>query len=95
MKLIASRELAARPAAVWKILQKEGAVVVTKNGQPEGVFLSTSGETWLEDIEEILFARARRAAREMRLAAAEKGADQLSDPDIEAEIAAARASRRK
>lgn len=95
MKLIASRELAARPAAVWKTLKMEGAVVVTKNGQPEGVFLSTSGETWLEDIEEILFARARRAAREMRLAAAEKGADQLSDPDIEAEIAAARASRRK
>jgi len=40
--MIASREMAAKPAAVWKSLQDEGAVVVTRNGQPEGVFFASS-----------------------------------------------------
>ena len=87
--------MAARPAALWKALKKEGAIVVTKNGQPEGVFISTSGETWLEDVQEVIFARARRAAQEMRTAASKSGAAQLSDEDIEAEIRTSRGARRK
>lgn len=94
MKLIASREMATRPAAIWKTLKKEGAVVVTRNGQPEGVFISTSGETWLEDIQEIVFARARKAAKEMRMAAAKSGVAELTMADIDAEIKATRAKRK-
>lgn len=94
MKLIASREMATKPAAIWKTLKKEGAVVVTRNGQPEGVFISTSGETWLEDIQEIVFARARKAAKEMRMAAAKSGAAELTIDDIDAEIKATRAKRK-
>jgi len=93
MKLIASRELAAKPSGVWELLKTEGAVVVTKNGQPEGIFFATSGETWMEDVQEVLFARARRAAGELRMAAARSGAARLSDEEIEAEIAATRAGR--
>jgi hypothetical protein len=95
MKLIASREMAAKPAALWKALKKEGAVVVTKNGQPEGVLLSTSGETWLEDVQEVIFARARRAASNLRKAASKSGAAALSEEEIEAEIGASRRERRK
>ena len=95
MKLIASREMAAKPAALWKALKKEGAVVVTKNGQPEGVFFSTSGETWMEDVQEVIFARARRTATEMRMAASQSGASALSDDKIEAEVRASRKERRK
>lgn len=94
MKLIASREMATKPAAIWKTLKKEGAVVVTRNGQPEGVFISTSGETWLEDIQEIIFARARKAAGEMRMAAAKSGAAELTMDDIDAEIKATRTRRK-
>lgn len=91
--MIASREMAAKPAAVWKSLKEEGAVVVTKNGQPEGVFFATSSETWLEDIQDVLFARARRAASAMRQSAAASGAAKMSEEEIEAEILAARAER--
>lgn len=94
MKLIASREMATKPAAIWKTLKKEGAVVVTRNGQPEGVFISTSGETWLEDVQEIIYARARKAAQEMRIAAAKSGAAELTMEDIDSEIKASRAKRK-
>lgn len=86
--------MATKPAAVWKTVKKEGAVVVTRNGQPEGVFIATSGETWLEDIQEIIFARARKAAQDIRMAAAKSGASELSMDAINAEIKAARAQRK-
>lgn len=92
--MIASREMAARPAAIWKALKEEGAVVVTKNGQPEGVFLATSAETWLEDIQDIVFARARRATQQLRRSAAKSGLDRLGPDEIDAEIRASRAERK-
>jgi hypothetical protein len=95
MKMIASRELAARPAGVWELLEKEGAVVVTRNGQPEGIFVSTSGESWFEDIQEGVFARARRALGTARTTAAQTGTARLSEEEIEAEIMAVRAERNR
>ncbi|NBB78105.1 MAG: hypothetical protein GVY36_01450 [Verrucomicrobia bacterium] len=94
MKMIASRELAAKPAAVWQTLKEDGAVVVTKNGQPEGIFYATSSETWLEDVQDLLFARARRAASELRKSAAKSGIASMTQSEIEAEIRAVRQKRK-
>ena len=93
MKIIPSREMAAKPAAIWKALKDEGAVLVTRNGQPEGVFISTSDETWMEDLQEIVFARARRAISETRLAAARTGVANLGEEEIDGEIKAVRSAR--
>ena len=93
MKMIASREMAAKPAAVWKALKEEGAVLVTKNGQPEGVFVATSSETWLEDVQDIVFARARRATQQMRRSASQNGTFTMSMDDIDEEIKASRAEQ--
>lgn len=93
--MIASREMAAKPAAIWKALKEEGAVVVTRNGQPEGVFLATSAETWFEDIQDVVFARARRATQQMRRAASQSGAAAMSMEEIIAEIQADRAERKQ
>lgn len=93
--MIASREMAAKPSAIWKILREEGAVVVTKNGQPEGVFLATSAETWLEDVQDVVFTRARRATQRMRRAAAQSGADSMGMEEIIAEIKAYRTERKQ
>lgn len=93
--MIASREMAAKPAAIWKALKDEGAVVVTKNGQPEGVFLATSAETWLEDVQDVVFARARRATRELRRSAAASGASSMDMEEIDAEIRATRTKRKQ
>ena len=93
MKMIPSCEMAAKPAAVWKTLKEEGAVLVTKNGQPEGVFVATSSETWFEDVQDIVFARARRATQQMRRIASQNGISAISMDDINEEIKASRAEQ--
>ena len=95
MKTIASRTLAASPGQVWAAREREGALVVTKDGVPRGIMVPTSDATLVEDIQEIVFARARKAVREIRTRAAETGADDLTQADIEREIEAARQARRQ
>ncbi len=94
MKTIASRTLAASPGQVWAALEREGALVVTKDGVPRSIMVPTSDATLVEDIQEIVFARARKAVREIRTRAAETGAADLTQADIEREIQAARQARR-
>ena len=62
---------------------------------PRSVMVPTSDATLVEDIQEIVFARARKAVREIRTRAAETGAADLTQADIEREIEAARQARRQ
>ena len=95
MKMIASRTLAARPGQVWEDLDREGAVVITKDGVPRSIMIPTSDATLLEDVAELVFARARKAVRAIRARAAATGADALTPAAIEREIAAARRALKK
>lgn len=95
MKTIASRTLAASPGQVWAALEREGALVVTKDGVPRSIMVPTSDATFIEDIQEIVFARARKAVRETRMRAAETGAADLTQADIDQEIKATRQTRRQ
>jgi hypothetical protein len=90
MKTIASRVLAASPGKVWQHLEREGAVVITKDGVPRSILVPTSDATLLEDVQELVFARARKAVRAIRVRAAETGRDALTRAEIEREIKAAR-----
>jgi len=94
MKMIASRELSARPGAVWADLEVEGAVVVTRDGLPMGIITPTSPATLLEDMQEITFAKARHAVAGLRQSAAANGTDQMSMEEIDAEIRACRKERK-
>ena len=93
MKIIASRVLAASPGKVWADLEREGAIVITKDGVPRGLMVPTSDATLIDDVREVVFARARRAVRAIRARAAETGAADLTSADIDAEIKAARSAR--
>ena len=93
MKTIASRMLAARPGQVWTDLEREGAIVITKDGVPRGILVPTCDATLLEDVQELVFARARRAVREIRTRSADTGVSALTPADIEREITAARRTR--
>ena len=95
MKTIASRTLAASPGQVWAALEREGALVVTKDGVPRSIMVPTSDATLLEDVQEIVFARARKAIREIRTRAAATGTADLTQADIEREIKAARQARKQ
>ncbi len=93
MKIIPSRDLVASPAKVWKLLKTEGSVVITKDGKPRGILLPTSDVTLVEDLQDQIRARARRAVSEIRRQAARRGTDKLSDREINAEIEATRRGR--
>jgi len=82
--------LAARPGRVFQHLERDGAVVITKDGVPRSIMVPTSDATLLEDVQELVFARARKAVRAIRVRATETGADALTPSEIEREIAAAR-----
>ena len=51
MKTIASRTLAASPGKVWADLEREGAIVITKDGVPRSIMVPTSDATILEDVQ--------------------------------------------
>jgi hypothetical protein len=95
MKTIASRTLAASPGKVWEDLEREGAVVITKDGVPRSIMVPTSDATLLEDVQELVFARARKAVRAIRAQAAKTGSDGLTPVEIDREIRAARRARRQ
>lgn len=92
--MVPSRDLVASPAKVWKLLKAEGSVVITKDGKPRGILLPTSDVTLLEDLQDQIRARARRAVSEIRRQAAKRGTARLGPAEIDAEIAAARRARR-
>ena len=91
--MIPSRMLAARPGRVWEDLAREGAVVITKDGLPRSIMVPTSDATLLEDIQELVFARARRAVREIRSQARTAGSGGVTSADLEREIKQARRTR--
>jgi hypothetical protein len=92
MKMIASRELTASPARVWRILEAEGSVVITKDGKPRGILLPTSEETFIEDVDSQVRSKARRVVTQIRQRTAEKGVP--APADIEKEILEVRKRRR-
>lgn len=93
MKIIASRELSARPGAVWKMLTDEGSVVVTRDGVPLCILCPTSPETLVEDVSDAAFLRARRAVSQMRQDAAATGRAEMTSEDIDEEIRQVRLAR--
>ena len=95
MKTIASRMLTAAPGKVWAELEREGALVVTKDGVPRSIMIPTSDATFFEDIGEIVFARARRAVRAMRTQASQNGSELVTPADVEQEVRAVRRVRKQ
>lgn len=94
MRMISSRALAASPGKVWGVLQEEGTVVITKDGKPRAILLPTSEDTLLEDLQDQIRSRAKRAISAIRRKAARRGVANLGPAAIDAEIAAARKVRR-
>lgn len=91
MKTIASRMLAAAPGKVWDDLEREGAIVITKDDVPRSIMLPTSDRTLLDDGQELAFARARRAIRGQAAA----GSPPVTAAEIDREIGAVRRARRR
>lgn len=93
--MIPSRQLAARPGQVLSEVQEEGAIVITRDGVPCSIMIATSDATLVDDIQELVFARARKAVAAIRRLAAQTGSAKLTSAQIDAEIAAVRRARQR
>ena len=93
MKMIPSRQLSASPGKVWSLLEREGALVITRDGVPRGILLPTSEATFFEDLHDEARRRARNAVSAVRRRALAAGADAPSASEIGKEIAAVRKAR--
>jgi hypothetical protein len=94
MKMIATRELAANSGRVMKELEAEGVLVITKDGKPRSILLTTSDETLMDDLRDCLYTRANRDLMKTQMAAAESGTSGFTMAEIDSEIQAARTARK-
>ena len=95
MKFVTVRDLRGRSAEVWRELAVEHEIVVTSNGKPIAILTSTSEETFEQSIREVRRLRALQAVSELQQRSVAVRRDKTSDEEIDAEIAAVRAARRR
>lgn len=95
MDFVTVREFRTQPAEVWKKLAAGKEIVITRNGKPFALLTFTEADRVEENLRAIRAARLDQALRETQRIAKEKGLDKMTMKEINAEIAAVRAERRK
>ena len=93
VEFISVRQLRLQSADVWASLAESQDLVVTSNGKPIAILSATTAKTLDASLAALRQARAQLAVATMQRRARETGADKMTLDDINAEIAAARASR--
>ncbi len=76
----------------WK---RAGRVLVTSNGKPKAIMIPTSEGTFASDLELLDRVDLARAIGAIRREAVIKGTDSLTMKEIDAEVAAVRAARKR
>ncbi len=94
MKYLSSRDLRNTPG-ILKDQVRDEDLVLTANGRPVAVVIGVDDGDIEETLALIRQARAVRAVSRMRRDAADRGADKLTDADVDREIRAARTERRR
>ena len=85
------QELQAAPDGLLQELGRNGELVITRDGKPAALMLNLADGNFDERIKAVIQDKAQAAFASMRARAAACGF--MSDEEIEAEIAAARAER--
>jgi hypothetical protein len=94
-KWIASREFSASPGRALAAVGRAGRVLVTSNGKPKAIMIPTSEGTFASDLELLDRVDLARAIGAIRREAVIKGTDSLTMKEIDAEVAAVRAARKR
>jgi prevent-host-death family protein len=95
MKFITVRDIRTTPAQVWKQLPEEQQIVITNNGKPIALLTPLSDETLEETLSAVRRARAMESIRRIQQQARERGLDRMTPEEIDAEIQAVRAERKR
>lgn len=95
MKFLSVRDLRGNSARVWRELPAEREMVVTSNGRPIALLATVDEGSVEQSLAAWRRVRATQAVANIQLESVQKGTDQLSMQDIDAEIAKVRRCRRK
>lgn len=93
MKFVSVRDLRGKSADIWSQLPDEREMVITSNGRPIAILAAVSESNLEESLAAFRKARAIDAVASMQRRSVTRGADALTDAEIEAEIAAVRKAR--
>jgi PHD/YefM family antitoxin component YafN of YafNO toxin-antitoxin module len=91
MQFVPVRQFRVDPASVWAALEKDERLVVTNHGRPTALMIKVDGDSLMETIATVDQARWTRLLARIRAQVVAAGADKMTEEEIEAEIAAARA----
>lgn len=94
VKFVSVRDLRGRSAEIWRQLPEEREMVITNNGRPVAILAAVGESNVEESLAAFRRARAVDAVASMQGRSVARGAQKLSEAEIEAEIAAARKARR-
>jgi antitoxin (DNA-binding transcriptional repressor) of toxin-antitoxin stability system len=92
MRFVTVRDLRNTPTTVWSALDKDD-LVLTSNGDPVAVLVRVDEDDLDDTLAVVRRARAQQAVSRLRKQAAEAGTADLTEQEIEQEIAAARKER--
>jgi antitoxin (DNA-binding transcriptional repressor) of toxin-antitoxin stability system len=93
MRFFGVRVLRNTPGELWSALDEGETVVLTTDGKPRGIILPTSEADFEQTIEVLRRLRFQLALERGWAAARASGSEQITDAEIEKEIAAARRKR--
>ncbi len=95
MKFISVRDLRGKSADIWRELPEEREMVITSNGRPIAILAAVNESNLEESLSAFRQTRAIDAVASVQRRAGALGSDALTPEDIDAEIAAVRAARRR
>ncbi len=94
MKMIATREFAANSGKVMKEIDENGFVVITKDGKPRSILISTTEDTLLPDVRSIINLKFKQSLLKAQMNSIKNGTSNISMEEIDAEIARTRKARK-
>jgi antitoxin (DNA-binding transcriptional repressor) of toxin-antitoxin stability system len=95
MKFLSVRDLKTKSSQIWQDLPEQKEMIVTNNGRPIALLSSINEDNLEEVLTAFRHARAMNAATSIQFQSVEAGTDRISLDEINAEIKAARANRKK
>lgn len=95
MKFVSVRDLRLRPGQVWEQLKDDEEIIITANGKPIALVTGIHEGALTEEIDALRRARALIALDRIHRDSVRQGTDRLSDEEIDAEIRAVRAIRKR
>jgi len=90
MKFVTVRDLRLTPGKVWELTKIEKDLVITANGRPIAILTGVDENTFEEELDVIVRARALKALDNIHKDSLMKRTDRITAKEIQSEIDAVR-----